>query len=223
MVHGRRLGRPLTKNRKESLSQGTEQLGFQLPEEPRSLNTQSLFSRPYSRVSLEIGFGYGEHLLMKCQAHPEEGFIGCEPYLNGLSSFFQASLAHTVQNVCVYQGNGLDLLNALPDQSLEAIYLLFADPWPKKRHNKRRFIQPQTLLEFARVLKSSGRILIATDHEDYSLWIEKHINACPRVTWMNPEAPFTPPQEWTETRYQKKAKAEGRSAKFYELSVKNTS
>lgn len=146
-VYGRRLGRPLSSSKRQTLEGGTQAFAFVLPESdtPGTLSPSSLFPDASKNLVLEIGFGYGEHLLMKAQTHPDWNFIGVEPYVNGLSNLFKESTELNLKNIRTYQGNGHHLLHHLSPQCLDEIYLLFPDPWPKKRHNKRRFIQKDTL------------------------------------------------------------------------------
>ncbi len=221
MVYGRRLGRPLSTAKRSNLELGTDAFSISLPsEESEKLHLPSLFPVTPKKIALEIGFGYGEHLLMKCQKYPDWGFIGCEPYVNGLSNLFQNALDVSLKNLRTYQGDANHLLKHLKPSSLDALYILFPDPWPKKRHNKRRIIQKQSMKLFADLLKTGGTLLIATDHEDYAEWIEKAIHASPHFSWVNKKTPSQAPDDWVLTRYQQKGVHEGRPPRFYQLERK---
>ncbi len=119
---------------------------------------------------LEIGFGGGEHLVAQAQAHPGARFIGVEPFLNGVASCLRHIEASNVQNVRLHMGDARDVLARLPDSSLDLVYILFPDPWPKTRHWKRRLIQPDFIGELARVLKRGGEVRFATDWAHFAAW-----------------------------------------------------
>ena len=121
-------------------------------------------------IWLEIGFGGGEHLAVQAALHPDVTFIGCEPFLNGVGSVLRHIDEAGLRNVLILAGDARPLLDKLPDGVLSRIFLLFADPWPKARHHKRRFLQPETVAAFARVLKNGGRARFATDWADYADW-----------------------------------------------------
>ena len=122
-------------------------------------------------LSLEVGFGGGEHLAAQALLFPHRFFIGCEPFINGLISLVQQIEEKNIENVKVIQGDARILMTKLSDHSLKSAYILFPDPWPKKRHFKRRLIQAEVLSELWRALEDNGRIYIATDHACYLSWI----------------------------------------------------
>ena len=119
---------------------------------------------------LEIGFGGGEHLVAQASAHPDARFIGVEPFLNGVASCLRHIEESGVQNVRLHQGDAREVIARLPDASLDIVYILFPDPWPKARHHKRRLIQPDFLGELARVLKPGAEVRFATDWANYAEW-----------------------------------------------------
>ena len=121
-------------------------------------------------VVLEIGFGGGEHLVAQAAAHPAARFIGVEPFLNGVASCLRHIEESGVQNVRLHHGDARDVMARLPDASLDLVYILFPDPWPKARHHKRRLIQPEFLSELARVLKPGAEVRFATDWANYAEW-----------------------------------------------------
>lgn len=134
-------------------------------------------------VILEIGFGGGEHLVAQAQAGPEARFIGVEPFVNGVASCLRHIEESGVGNVRLHQGDARDVLAALPDASLDLVYILFPDPWPKKRHWKRRLIQPEFLAELARVLKPGAEVRFATDWANYAAWTLEVFCRDPRFAW----------------------------------------
>lgn len=169
---------------------------------------KKLFSFSPKVIWLEIGFGSGDYLNAQINAHPEIGFIGCEPYLNGVAKFLRSSSG--AKNIRLYDGNAKDLLNLLPDNSIEKVILLYPDPWPKHRHAYRRFIQTQTLTELTRIIAPSGKLLFASDDSQLTAWVLAHFLANNNWVWQpnlnqKPTKPF-----WT--RYETKAALLGRSA-----------
>ena len=157
-------------------------------------------------VVLEIGFGGGEHLVAQARAHPEQRFIGAEPFLNGVGSCLRHIEESGVQNVRIHHGDARDVLARLPDASLDRCYILFPDPWPKARHHKRRLIQRDFLAELARVLKPGAEARFATDWANYAEWTLEMFHKEPRFTWLAERA-----DDWRQaweghvpTRYEQK-------------------
>lgn len=172
----------------------------------------------YKHVVLEIGFGGGEHLLAQAAHHPDTLFIGCEPFINGVAKCLAGIEAQKLNNIRLFTDDARKLVEALPDACLDAVFILFPDPWPKARHNKRRLVNPQTLSMIARAHKKGGRLLLATDHVDYSVWMLEVLLNHPDFAWTaQSQADWkTPPADWTETKYQRKTSAEGREPLFFE-------
>lgn len=175
-------------------------------------------ARGYKRIALEIGFGGGEHLLAQAAHHPDTLYFGCEPFLNGVAKCLAGIDGQGLKNIRLLMDDARKLLRALPEQVLDEAFILFPDPWPKARHNKRRLVNHETLAMLARVHKPGGRLLVATDHIDYSEWILEHLLATPHYRWTAERAAdfLTPPSDWTETKYQRKTSAEGRAPQFFE-------
>lgn len=187
-----------------------------LPRLRLSLPEAGKLALPEGPVWLEIGFGRGEHLAAQARAHPDVHFIGAEPFLNGVAGLLQEIELHRIENIRIFDEDVRRLLPALPDRSLDRVFLLFPDPWPKVRHHKRRFVSQGNLDELARVLKPGGLLLFATDHADYAAWTLRHVLAHPQFEWTAEKAADwrDPPAGWVETRYQAKARAEGRAPTF---------
>lgn len=155
---------------------------------------------------LEIGFGGGEHLAAQAQGHPEVTLIGCEPFVNGVGSALRHIDDAGLENVLILADDARPLIDGLPEASLDRIFILFADPWPKARHNKRRFIQPETIVSFARVLKLGGTVRFATDWADYADWALQRFLASSDFDWpAQGQAEWnTPPADHVTTRYETK-------------------
>jgi tRNA (guanine-N7-)-methyltransferase len=133
---------------------------------------------------LEIGFGGGEHLVAQAGAHPEARFIGVEPFLNGVASCLRHIEESGATNIRLSHGDARDVLSRLPNASLDLVYILFPDPWPKTRHHKRRLIQPEFFDELARVLKRGGEVRFATDWENYAEWTLWRFTHDARFSWL---------------------------------------
>jgi tRNA (guanine-N7-)-methyltransferase len=170
-----------------------------------------------SRQVIEIGYGGGEHLARKAAEQPETGFIGCEVFSGGIAKLLQAIDEQELRNVRLFTDDALKLLAKLPDACLDEAYLLYPDPWPKTRHHKRRFVSPTTLGELARVLKPGAKFSFASDIEDYANWTLAHIVRSPafRFDPRKPGSWHEPYPGWQPTRYEEKARLEGRNTSFY--------
>jgi tRNA (guanine-N7-)-methyltransferase len=165
---------------------------------------------------LEIGFGGGEHLLGEARAHPVTGFIGCEPYLNGLAKILARLEAEPADNLRLFAGDAAELLDWLPIASLQRIDLIHPDPWPKRRHWKRRFVQRATMAAMARVLKRGGEFRFVSDIDDYAAWTLDLFQRSTDFIWIAERADDwrKPWHGFTHTRYGAKAVREGRAATY---------
>ncbi len=164
------------------------------------------------RVWLEIGFGGGEHLAHQAELQPDINFIGAEPFLNGVAKVLALIEQKRLANIRIHDGDARYLLETLPDASLERIYLLYPDPWPKARHAKRRFVTAETLDHFHRLLKPRGLFLFASDIADYVDWTRQHMAA--HGGFAEEGNPLEPFENWIETRYEAKARREGRQPAY---------
>ncbi|HZH06388.1 MAG TPA: tRNA (guanine(46)-N(7))-methyltransferase TrmB [Lautropia sp.] len=162
---------------------------------------------------MEIGFGSGEHLAYRADLLPDHGFIGAEPFLNGVAVALTHIRDRQLANVRLHHGDALQVLRRIPDGALSFLYLLHPDPWPKARHSKRRMVNDGPLRLFADKLKPGGELRIATDHSVYLEWT---LMVMQRWTatfdWLaeKPSDFLDPPGGWTETRYGAKSRREGR-------------
>ena len=176
----------------------------------------ALFSGKARRV-IEIGYGGGEHLARQAAENPATGFVGCEVFSGGIGKMIQLIDEKGLENVRLFTDDALKLIQKLPEASVDAVYLLHPDPWPKTRHHKRRFVSPLTLAELARVIKPGGVFHFASDIEDYADWTLAHILRAPAFSFA-PSAPgawHQPYPGWQPTRYEQKARREGRVISWY--------
>jgi tRNA (guanine-N7-)-methyltransferase len=185
-----------------------------VPEGP--LDAAILFgeARP---LHLEIGFGSGEHLADQAQAHPDTGFVGCEPFLNGVVGALQHIDARGIPNIRLHMGDALEVLERLPDASLERVYLLHPDPWPKARHAKRRFVNAGPLDLIAAKLKPGCEFRLGTDDPTYCRWATMIMNGRRDFEWQARQAQdfLTRPADWPETRYERKARRRGHEVWYF--------
>lgn len=147
------------------------------------IDLQALFGHGGPLV-LEIGFGGGEHLAAQAASRPDARFIGAEPFLNGVASCLRHVEEAALENVRLWHGDARELMTRLPDASLEVVYILFPDPWPKTRHWKRRLIQPEFLDELARLTKPGAEVRFATDWANYAAWALEHFSRDAHFTWI---------------------------------------
>ena len=138
--------------------------------QPAPAELPMLFPLPVSEVHLEIGFGGGENMIAQAKARPDTGFIGVEPFVNGMAKALAAIEAAGLQNIRLHFDDAISLIAWLPAASLARIELIHPDPWPKRRHWKRRFVQDQTITQFARILRHGGELRFVTDVADYAAW-----------------------------------------------------
>jgi tRNA (guanine-N7-)-methyltransferase len=157
-------------------------------------------------VWLEIGFGGGEHMAAQAAAHPDVLVIGAEPFQNGVASALRHIDEQGLTNVRLHDGDARELLARLPDASLDRVFILFPDPWPKARHHKRRLVQADTVAELARVLKPGGRLRFASDWADYVDWALARFTASGAFHWTAERADDwrQPPADHVTTRYEEK-------------------
>ncbi|WP_136657564.1 tRNA (guanine(46)-N(7))-methyltransferase TrmB [Nitratireductor sp. XY-223] len=174
------------------------------------------FGTRYETHRLEIGFGGGEHLLHRARTNPQTGFIGVEPFVNGLAKCVAALKANPLPNIRLYDDDATRLLDWLPAGGLDQVDLLYPDPWPKKRHWKRRFVSDANLDRIARVLKPGGRFCFASDIDSYVNWTLLHCRRHPAFSWEAARADDwqNPFPDWPGTRYEAKALREGRVAAY---------
>ena len=204
--YGRRKGKALSARKERLLKELLPALRVDLREAPPARLT-SLFQSPVEDAWLEIGFGSGEHLLWQAEWYPDVGFIGCESFINGVASLLGAIEDGNLRTIRVHDGDARDVLAWLPEASIGRVFLLFPDPWPKKRQLKRRLLTREFVSALARILRKGGEFRFASDDADYAeqaRWLIGESGAFAAADWRER------PADWPETRYERKALAEGR-------------
>ena len=173
-------------------------------------------SRP---LWLEIGFGGGEHLVWQARHHTDADLIGCEPYVEGVVKVLSAIREERLGNVRIHAGDARDVLRCLPDASVGRAFVLFPDPWPKKRHVKRRLINVDTLQLLARVMRPGAELRLATDIGDYARTMLLALAAVPDLVWTAQSALDwrERPADWPQTRYEAKANRVGRRCMYLRI------
>ena len=179
---GRRKGKPLRERQAHHLDTLLPALKVDLSE-PAPVDIASLYDFKPARVRLEIGFGGGEHLIHRAQETPETAFIGVEPFVNSMAKLIGSIEDTGAKNIRLYDDDATELLDWLPAASIDQIDLLYPDPWPKKKHWKRRFVSRVNLDRFARVLKPGGHFCFASDIDTYVNWTLMHCGAHPAFVW----------------------------------------
>ncbi len=209
--YGRLKGRPLRPVQAERLARLLPELKLDLSR-PAPPSLADLFPVPVEQVWLEIGFGSGEHLAHRAQAHPNVGFIGVEPFVNGHAALLEKVEDSGLCNVRVLDREAGPLLAWLPEGSLDRVIVLYPDPWPKRRHRKRRLISPKTLSMLVKAMRPGALLWLATDIPEYAATSLAAVQAVPDLEWLaeGPEDWRRPYPDWPGTRYEAKAKEAGR-------------
>ena len=212
--YGRLKGKGLRKSQEAYLDEDLASyapgpVGWEENPERNPLHVAGMFGgKP---VWLEVGFGGGEHLVHQALENPEAGIIGCEPYINGVAMLLGKLRDNPAGNVRIHPGDVRDLFDVLPEASLDKAFLLYPDPWPKKKHHRRRFVTPEHLEPLARAMKPGAEFRVATDIPDY---VRQTLQEVPKAgfTWAaeGPRDWRTPWDDWVSTRYEQKALREGR-------------
>lgn len=203
-LYGRSAGKPLSPTQAARVE--TLMPALDIPETgPAELDLRPLFSGA-REVWLEIGFGGGEHLVGQAKAHADVGFLGCEPYLDGVAKALSGIEAEQLTNVRLRRGDARLLVEQLPTASIARVFILFPDPWPKTRHRKRRIVQPDFVAELARILRPGGKLRFATDWADYAERALNDVIRDGRFTWEAERADDwrVAPADHVTTRYQLK-------------------
>ena len=215
--YGRRKGRRLREGRRSLYDTLLPKLTVNVPRDNALLDPRSLFETPRQEIWLEIGFGGGEHLAAQAAAHPEIGFIGCEVFEAGIASALGHIAEADLKNIRLHPEDARDLLAVLAPQSLDRVFLLFPDPWPKRRHEQRRFIGKANLDRLAGLMRTGAELRVASDDPTYQEWVLRHVPVHSAFRWQvqSPSDWLERPRDAIETRYEKKARAAGRTPMFF--------
>lgn len=209
-LYGRRQGSPLSPRQQQLVEKLLPLVQISKCEDrEKKLHPGEIFSDKFSRFHLEIGFGGAEHLVWQAQRAPDIGFIGCEPFINGVVKLLTSIEELKLDNIRVCDHDARDFLSHLPVSCIEKTYILFPDPWPKQRHRKRRFINQTTLNQLSRVMMPGAHLCFASDIPDYVTWVKAHIASSDCFEIIDVE-----PVEKPQTRYEQKAVREGRSSVY---------
>ena len=214
-LYGRSQGRPLRKGQQELVDTLLPQIAVPPGDAPVTATGLFGFDRP---LHFEIGFGGGEHLAYRADLLPDHGFIGAEPFLNGVASALQHVREGHLANVRLHHGDALEVLARIPDGALSFVYLLHPDPWPKARHAKRRMMNDGPVQLIADKLKPGGELRFGTDHPVYlrhALMVMQRFTGAFEWLCRNPHDFRTRPGGWPETRYEAKARAQGHEVWYF--------
>jgi len=220
ILYGRRRGHKLRDGRQALVDQLLPHLLVEPPAPGSFLEKSEIFATlPNGRDAdlwLEIGFGGGEHLAAQAGTNTDVAIIGCEPFINGVASLLRYIERDGLQNVRIWHDDARDIIAGLGEASVDKVFLLYPDPWPKPRHAKRRFVAPENLDQLARILRNGGEFLLATDHPVYCRWALAHLLRHSDFEWTatGPGDWKTPPEGWPGTRYEAKAIREGRRPSY---------
>ncbi len=212
---GRRKAKPLKPVQEALYESLLPELALDL-QQPAPQDLRALFPREVCQIRLEIGFGGGEHLAHEAGRFSDTGFIGAEPFINGMGKMLSQIDARSLDNIRLHHEDAVPLLDWLPAGSISRVDLLYPDPWHKSRHWKRRFVSADNLNRIARVLRPEGEFRFASDIAHYVKWTLKHCREHPQFELAPDSAadPSAPWVGWTRTRYEAKAIREGRSPAY---------
>jgi tRNA (guanine-N7-)-methyltransferase len=210
---GRRRGKSLRVTGRTLVETLLPKLTIDEPAPGESLDPCTLFTGAPKSIWLEVGFGGGEHLAWQAGAHPDVGLIGGEVFLNGIASLLGHIDRQGIENVRIFAEDVRRLFPALPDACLQRVFVLFPDPWPKKRHAERRFIGPGNLDQLSRLMTDGAELRIATDDAVYKLWAQSQMAARPDFENVTRDL-LIKDEDWPATRYEAKARDQGRQPIF---------
>lgn len=207
---GRRRGKHLRTEQERAVGERLPALRVDPAAIPADL--AGLFPVPVRAVRLEIGFGGGEHLLHAARLNPDIGYVGAEPFINGMAKALRVIDAERIANIRLWDDDVRPLLDRLPAASLDLVHLYYPDPWPKRRHWKRRFVVDENVDRLARVIRPGGMFRFASDWANYAAWTASHMRRSRDFHWTAWRASdwLEPWPDWLRTRYEAKAIREGR-------------
>src|SRR5580693_10432682 len=211
-LYGRSRGKSLRAGQKDLLAEALPLFSIGMED----LTEGRAFVRTPREVWLEIGFGAGEHLIEQAKANPEVGIVGCDPFLNGIVAALAGLKREDISNVRLRRGDAQAVIEAAPDAFFSRVFVLYPDPWPKRRHYKRRVFVAKTIEALARVMRRGAELRFATDVDDYAGWTLTRFLVSPHFRWPATRADDWryPWPEWRPTRYEIKARAGGRGSVY---------
>lgn len=218
ILHGRRRGRPLSARRRQLLATVLPYIAVAPEARPPGFDARTLFegggayaAPTIDQIWLEVGFGAGEHLAAQAAEHPDIGFVGCEPYLNGVAAVLARIDEEGLANIRVHPDDARAVIERLGAECISRVFVLFPDPWPKARHARRRFISRETLDLLARMMTDGAELRIASDDMGYIRWALAALLRHPDFTWCaeRPDDWRRRPADQPATRYERKARADG--------------
>lgn len=210
--YGRRYGHRLRDGRKRLVEELLPRLRLTKSGGDEAIDLAASFGNGARDYWLEIGFGAGEHLAQQAQANPDVGIIGCEPFINGVAALLAKIEQASINNIRLFDDDARSLLPDLTEGSISRIFLLFSDPWPKKKHHKRRFVNDENLAALARIMADGCELRFASDDMSFVAWTLEHVTRHPDFEWL-----INGPGDWrhrpadaVETRYEQKALRQGK-------------
>ena len=216
LVFGRRQGHKLRPKRQALVRKLLPEIKIDLEESGDVIDPHRYFGSGIDEIWLEIGFGAGEHLAWQAARRPDVGFIGCEPFMNGVAALLSRIVDGNLTNIRIFPDDARLLLARLGAGQVSRLAMLFPDPWPKKRHHKRRIVNPEIIARSADILATGGEFRFATDHTELARWTMMHMHQERRFNWLAEHSLDwrERPEDWPETRYEQKAREAGRAAIF---------
>lgn len=212
---GRKRARGLSETQKNNLVHLYETYGVEIPE--KKIDPKSLFDIPFERIFVEVGFGHGEHLIQNAMQNPKIGFIGCEPFENGVATTLKEIQDNNLQNVRIYKGDARLVLEKLQKNTIDRVYVLFPDPWHKKRHHKRRILSA----EFIDNLRKNQvkELVVATDCREYMESVLENLHQLKIPAPNDIETLSQKPDWFLSTRYEQKALAKGEKCYYLKIEL----
>jgi len=187
--------------------------------EEDALILEELFPKNIREIWLEIGFGSGEHIKWQLDNKKDIAIVGCEPYINGVANLLEILSKEQLLRVKIFTGDARKVIASLKNNSIAKVFILFPDPWPKKRHHKRRIIDKDLIISLSNILKKNGELRIASDHSDYVSWILHQFLSNKDLIWTakSKEDFLNKPEGWPKTKFEERAKRLGSTCYFFQF------
>ncbi len=215
---GRKRARGLSETQKNNLIHLYETYGIEIPE--KKIHPRTLFDIPFEEIFVEVGFGHGEHLIQNAMQNPKIGFIGCEPFENGVAATLKEAQDNNLQNVRIYKGDARLVLEKLQQNTIDRVYVLFPDPWHKKRHHKRRILSAEFIDNLQK--NQVKELVVATDCKEYMESVLGNLEQLKIPAPGNIETLSQKPNWFLNTRYEQKALAKGKKCYYLKIELKTS-